>query len=136
MRVREATGADEMAAVALWQACGLVSPPNDPAEDFRFAVAGACSAVLVMDDAAGAVIGSVMVGHDGHRGWLYYVAAAPTVRGQSVGREVVTAAEDWLRQRGVVKAQLLVRDTNTQVVGFYERLGFEVSPRVVMGKRL
>jgi ribosomal protein S18 acetylase RimI-like enzyme len=77
-----------------------------------------------------------MVGHDGHRGWLYYVAARPASRSTGVGRQVVQAAEDWLRRRGVWKAQLLVRDTNTKVVGFYEHLGFEVSPRVVMSKVL
>jgi ribosomal protein S18 acetylase RimI-like enzyme len=78
----------------------------------------------------------VMVGHDGHRGWLYYVAASPASRGEGVGRIVVQAAENWLRQRGVVKVQLLVRETNTKVVSFYEHLGFEVAPRVVMSRWL
>jgi ribosomal protein S18 acetylase RimI-like enzyme len=83
--------------------------------------------VLVAVDDAGEVAGSVMVGHDGHRGWLYYVAARPTSRSKGVGRRMVQAAENWLRQRGIVKAQLLVRETNTNVVSFYEHLGFEVA---------
>ena len=49
---------------------------------------------------------------------------------------MVEAAEDWLRARGVVKAQLMVRETNTKVVSFYEKLGFEETPRVVMAKWL
>ncbi|MBV9785095.1 MAG: GNAT family acetyltransferase [Acidisphaera sp.] len=136
LTIRCAVAEDEAGVVALWRACGLVASYNDPAADFRFARAGSCSEVLVGEDAARQISGSVMVGHDGHRGWLYYVASAPHARGSGIGRQMVQAAEEWLRERGVVKAQLLVRETNTQVVAFYERLGFEVTPRVVMGKWL
>lgn len=134
--VRPASAADEAAVVALWRRCDLVVAYNDPVADYRFARAGACSDILVGTDAAGAISGSVMVGHDGHRGWLYYVAALPDARGLGIGRRMVEAAEDWLRERGVAKAQLLVRDTNTAVVRFYERLGYETAPRVVMGRWL
>ena len=126
--VRSAVAEDESDVVGLWRACGLVAGYNDPAADFRFALAGACSAVLVAEDDAAGILGAVMVGHDGHRGWLYYVAAAPHRRGGGIGRRMVREAEDWLRRRGVVKAQLLVRETNADVVAFYERLGFEVAP--------
>jgi ribosomal protein S18 acetylase RimI-like enzyme len=126
----------EQTVVALWRACDLVASYNDPVADFRFAKTGACSDVLVAVDDAGEIVGSVMVGHDGHRGWLYYVAADPASRSKGVGRRMVQAAEHWLRQRGVVKVQLLVRETNTNVVGFYEHLGFEVAPRVVMSRWL
>ena len=136
LNVRPATAGDEPSVIALWRACDLVTSYNDPASDFGFARAGACSEVLVGEDEAGDIRGSVMVGHDGHRGWLYYVAADPAARGRGHGRQMVAAAEEWLRARGVAKAQLLVRDTNTRVVSFYERLGFEVAPRVVMGKWL
>ena len=136
LTIRSALPEDEAGIVALWRACDLVASYNDPAADFRFARAGACSDVLVGVDDAGRIAGSVTVGHDGHRGWLYYVASAPEARGSGVGRQMVQAAEAWLRARGVVKAQLLVRETNTQVVSFYERLGFEVTPRVVMAKWL
>ena len=134
--IRQAVPEDEPGILALWHACDLVASYNDPAADLRFAMAGACSDVLVAADEAGDISGSVMVGHDGHRGWLYYVATATHARGSGIGRQMVQAAEDWLRQRGVVKAQLLVRETNTQVVSFYEHLGFETAPRTVMGKWL
>jgi ribosomal protein S18 acetylase RimI-like enzyme len=136
LAVRSATAKDEQAIVALWHACDLVVPHNDPGADFRFAKTGLCSDVLIGEDNAGQLVGSVMVGHDGHRGWLYYVAASPTLRGRGIGRRMVQAAEDWLRQRGVVKAQLLVREENAKVVSFYEDLGFEVTPRVVMSRWL
>jgi ribosomal protein S18 acetylase RimI-like enzyme len=134
--MKSAAPEDEPAVVALWRACDLVAPYNDPVADFRFAKAGPSSDVLVAVDDSREIVGSVMVGHDGHRGWLYYVAASPTSRSNGVGRHVVRAAEEWLLQRGIGKAQLLVRDTNTKVVSFYEHLGFEVSPRVVMSKWL
>ena len=136
LAVRSATAEDEGSIVALWRACDLVTPYNDPSADLRFATAGPCSDVLVGEDAAGRLVGSVMVGHDGHRGWLYYVAVSPATRGEGLGRRMVRAAEDWLRRRGVVKVQLLVRETNTGAVGFYENLGFEVAPRVIMGRWL
>jgi ribosomal protein S18 acetylase RimI-like enzyme len=136
LTTRSATSQDEQAVVALWHACGLVASYNDPVADFRFAKAGAASDVLVALDESGKVVGSVMAGHDGHRGWLYYVAADPASRGTGVGRRMVQAAEDWLRQRGVVKAQLLVRQTNSRVVNFYEHLGFEVAPTIVMSRWL
>ena len=136
LTVRPAAPEDEAAVVALWRACGLVVSYNDPGADFRFARAGASSDVLVGEDETGRIAGGVMVGHDGHRGWLYYVAAAPHARDSGIGRQMVQAAEDWLRKRGVVKVQLMVRETNTQVVSFYEHLGYETAPRVVMSKWL
>jgi ribosomal protein S18 acetylase RimI-like enzyme len=136
LTIRPAGPDDETRVVALWRACDLVTSYNDPGADFRFAIAGACSAVLIGEDETRRIGGSVMVGHDGHRGWLYYVAAAPHARGSGIGRLMVQAAEHWLRQCGVLKAQLLVRETNTGVVAFYERLGFEVAPRGVMSKWL
>lgn len=77
-----------------------------------------------------------MVGHDGHRGWLYYLAAAPDRRGQGIGRSMVEAAERWLAARGVRKVQLMIRPTNTAVARFYDRLGYDEEPRVVMAKWL
>jgi len=136
LKIEPAQEADERAVVHLWRACGLTVPYNDPATDFRFARAGASSDVLVARLECGRVGATAMVGHDGHRGWLYYVAVDPMLQRQGVGALIVTAAQDWLKARGVVKAQLLVRETNTAVVAFYEKLGFEVAPRVVMAKWL
>jgi ribosomal protein S18 acetylase RimI-like enzyme len=136
MYIRTATLADEPAVTALWRSCNLVTHYNDPATDFRFALAGPSSEVILHEDETGQVDGSVMVGHDGHRGWLYYVATSPAARRSGLGRAMVEAAEQWLRKRGVSKAQLLVRQTNPEAVTFYEHLGFEVGQAVVMGKWL
>jgi ribosomal protein S18 acetylase RimI-like enzyme len=134
--IRSATADNEDAVVALWRACGLVVSHNDPASDFRFARAKSNSDVLVGMDGERVIVGSVMVGHDGHRGWVYYVAADPDRRDEGIGRAMMRAAETWLEQRNVVKVQLMVRETNTPVIAFYERLGFETIPRTVMQKWL
>ena len=134
MRIRRATIADESAVAALWQACGLTVPYNDPIRDFHFALGKPGSDILVADDSD--IIGSVMVGHDGHRGWLYYACVAPSHRKRGVGRALVKAAEDWLAVRGVPKAQLMMRENNSEVAAFYERLGYEPMPRINMQKWL
>jgi len=136
LSITTAAPEDEPEIIALWHACGLVTPYNDPFTDLRFAQVGATSDVLVGKTVSGAVGGAVMVGHDGHRGWLYYVAVAPDARGQGFGRQMVQAATDWLHERGVPKAQLMIRETNPAVTAFYERLGFELTPRIVMAKWL
>ena len=132
MKIRSATLGDEAAVTALWKECGLTVPYNDPAADFRFALGKPNSDILVTEDLCGAV----MVGHDGHRGWLYYLAVAPARQRQGVGRMLVTAAEQWLAARGVPKVQLMVRETNAAVIAFYRRIGFEPMPRINLQKWL
>jgi ribosomal protein S18 acetylase RimI-like enzyme len=134
--LRHATSNDEADVVALWRECDLVASYNNPSFDFQFALTGPSSAVLLAVAEDQSIAGSVMVGHDGHRGWLYYVAAAARTRGLGVGRQMVEAGEDWLREREVKKVQLLVRETNTKVVSFYEHLNYETTPRTIMAKWL
>ena len=126
---------DVAAVVALWQACGLTRPWNDPAADIALARRGANSVVLVGRD-ADAIVASVMVGYDGHRGWVYYVAVDPDRRHKKYGRVIMDAAENWLRQRGIEKMQLMVRSDNTGVKAFYEQLGYLEQERVVYAKWL
>ena len=66
-----------------------------------------------------------MVGSDGHRGWVYYLAVAPTYRIQGLGRRLMLEAEQWLRARDVPKIQAMIRRDNLAVRGFYGRLGYE-----------
>jgi ribosomal protein S18 acetylase RimI-like enzyme len=136
LSIRCTSADDEESIVALWRTCGLETSYNDLAQDFRFARAKPNSDILVGVSPEGRIVGSVMAGHDGHRGWLYYVATAPDCQLQGIGRQMVAAGEEWLRDRRVVKVMLLVRDTNTQVVNFYNHIGFEAIPRVVMQKWL
>jgi ribosomal protein S18 acetylase RimI-like enzyme len=135
IKIRPAEDADVPALVALWEACGLTRPWNDPVADIAFARRGPNSDVLV-GTRAGRIAASVMVGHDGHRGAVYYVSADPGSRGQGLGRTIMEAAEAWLAARGVPKLNLLVRTSNRAVVGFYEAMGYAVEETVQMGKRL
>ena len=129
------TDADVESVVALWQRCGLTRPWNDPASDIAFARRGANATILV-GRVDGALVATAMVGHDGHRGWMYYVAVDPDLQGQHLGRAIMAAAEDWLRRQGVTKAMLMVRPDNTKVQAFYDRLGYDVQERVVYAKWL
>lgn len=129
------TDGDVADAIALWQRCGLTRPWNDPAADIALARRGPGSAVLVGRD-NGRIVATAMVGHDGHRGWVYYVAVDPDRQGKGLGRSIMSAAEDWLRAAGVPKLQLLVRRENTRAGAFYQSLGFEESTSVMFAKWL
>ena len=76
-----------------------------------------------------------MVGFDGHRGWVYYLATAPDDRQQGIGRTLMASAEAWLQERGCPKIQLMVRGDNAQARGFYAALGYELQDVVTIGKR-
>src|SRR6266536_4729806 len=134
--LRPAGAEEEAAVVGLWRACGLVVSWNDPVADFRFALGRSNSDILIAADPAGSIVGAAMIGHDGHRGWIYYLAAHPDRRRQGIGKTLVAAAQTWLKDRGIGKLQLMIRDTNTEVIRFYERIGFEIAPRVIMQKWL
>jgi ribosomal protein S18 acetylase RimI-like enzyme len=127
--------AEVAAVIALWQRCGLTRPWNDPAADIALARQGANAAVLLGHD-GDAVVASVLVGHDGHRGWAYYVAVDPQHRKKGLGRAIMAAAEEWLRARGILKLQLLVRPDNIQVQAFYETLDYDEQERIVYAKWL
>jgi ribosomal protein S18 acetylase RimI-like enzyme len=126
---------DTDALVALWERCGLTRPWNDPRADIALAMRGTNSTILVGRREL-KIVAAVMVGHDGHRGWLYYVGVDPCVQGSGFGRSVMNAAEDWLRLRGLRKVELLIRTENDAVRRFYEALGYTVEPRTVMTKWL
>jgi len=126
---------DIAAVVALWQRCGLTRPWNDPAADIALARSGPNAAVLV-GRAGNGIVASVLVGHDGHRGWVYYVAVDPDCHHNGYGRVIMDAAEDWLRASGIEKLQLMVRPDNRQVQAFYQSLGYLEQPRIVYAKWL
>ena len=127
--------ADIPGVIALWQRCGLVRPWNDPEADIALARRNANAEILLGRD-GDTIAASVLVGHDGHRGWVYYVSVDPDHQRKSFGRAIMAAAEDWLRTRGIEKLQLMVRGDNTQVQAFYESVGFGEQKRIVYAKWL
>ena len=123
------------AAARLWAECGLTRPWNDPQADFRMAVSGPASQVLgaLADDT---LVGTVMVGHEGHRGWIYYLAVAPEHRGGGLGRTLVRAAEEWVESQGIPKVMLMIRAENDEVARLYEDLGYVDQGVRVLGRFL
>ena len=133
LQVRPMADGEEASVIELWQRAGLTRPWNDPANDLAFARGKASSDILV-GVADGAVVACAMVGHDGHRGVMYYVAVDPARHGHGLGRRMVAAAEEWLLARGVWKVNLMVRQGNEKVLGFYEGLGYAPGTSVVIEK--
>ncbi|HTN03874.1 MAG TPA: GNAT family acetyltransferase [Planctomycetaceae bacterium] len=136
VQIRPYDDADMQAVIALWNAVLPDSAPhNDPSTSIRQKIAVERDLFLVAD-LAGSVVGTVMGGYDGHRGWIYSVAVDAGHRRCGIGAALLRRLEADLKSRGCLKVNLQVRATNTQVIGFYERLGFMVEPIVSMGKRL
>jgi ribosomal protein S18 acetylase RimI-like enzyme len=123
------------AAVALWHEAGLTRPWNDPLEDLRRAIAGPASTVLAGTEDAH-LVATAMVGHDGHRGWVYYVAVRPDRRGRGHGRAIMRACESWLAALDVPKIDLMVRTENDAVLAFYDAIGYGRDEVFVLSKRL
>nr|WP_145547760.1 GNAT family acetyltransferase [Variovorax boronicumulans] len=135
MQIRPYLEADEAAVVALWQACGLTRPWNDPHKDIARKLTVQRELFLV-GDVDGRIVASVMAGYEGHRGWVNYLAVAPELRGQGHGAALMRHVEQALRARGCPKISLLVRSSNSAVQAFYRRLGYAVDEAVPLGKRL
>ena len=135
IRIREAVIGDQDQVISIWKLCELVKPQNDPVLDYQLALETKDSAVLVLET-ENSLIGSVVVGFDGHRGWYYYLGITPEHQSAGNGRLLVEAVENWLISRGAPKAMLMVRNSNSKVIGFYEKLGYSVEETSVLGKRL
>lgn len=135
METRVLTEADRGAAVAIWDAVGLTRPWNDPVEDFDRALAAPTSTVLGVFDGE-ELVATVMAGHDGHRAWVYYLAVQPSMHGHGLGSRVMQDAEGWLRGLGAVKLNLMVRQSNSDALRFYERLGYEEAEVTVLERWL
>jgi len=82
------------------------------------------------------LLGTVMVGNDGHRGWVYYLSVSNAHRRAGLGSELMKAAEEWLRRKGAVKVQLMVRNENESAFNFYERIGYETNDVKVLSRWL
>jgi ribosomal protein S18 acetylase RimI-like enzyme len=135
LAIADIADADVAAVIALWQACGLTRPWNDPAADIALARRGPHSTVLIGRD-RDAIVATAMVGHDGHRGWVYYVATDPGRRAKGYGRAIMNAAEDWLRATGIAKLQLMVRRENAKAGAFYQSIGYAEAQTIVFAKWL
>jgi ribosomal protein S18 acetylase RimI-like enzyme len=135
LTVRPFQADDEKAVVSLWQQCGLTRPWNDPHKDIarKLCVQADLFLVALLD---GRIVGSVMAGYDGHRGWINYLAVAPEHHGKGWGRRLMTEAECRLLALGCPKINLQVRSSNKAVIEFYRRIGYVQDDVVSFGKRI
>ena len=115
--------------------CGLVVPQNDPRRDIQAKMSWQPELFLI--GAVGdRVVATTMVGYEGHRGWINYLAVSPDLQRQGIGGMMMKEAERRLRELGCPKINLQVRASNSAVIEFYERIGFEVDDVVSLGMRL
>ena len=131
---RTATHDDIPALTKLWQETGLYRPYNPPEWDVKFALNAAEATLLVWEDNSNNIVGSVMAGHDGHRGWIYYLAVMPSHQKSRLGRTLMEIGENWLRDQGVWRMQLMVRSENRATQDFYRHLGYRALDVTVMQK--
>lgn len=122
--------------IALWQACGLTRPWNDPDKDIDRKLTDENGAFFLLLGADETLIGSVMVSHDGHRGSIYYLSIDPAHQAEGYGKLLMAHCEAYLKELGCPKINLFVRRGNEAVKGFYEGLGYAEEAAVPMGKRL
>jgi ribosomal protein S18 acetylase RimI-like enzyme len=135
IEIRPFRAADEPGVVVLWRRCNLVRSTNDPHKDIRRKLRVRPDLFLV-GVFEGDIVASIMVGYEGHRGWLNYLAVAPEHQRKGFGRAIVEEAERLLRREGCPKINLQVRTSNQSALEFYRRIGYAVDDVVSMGKRL
>ncbi len=133
--VRNYSLVDEGIVVDLWRQCGLVVPWNDPSVDIRRKMEFQ-PRLFFVGELDGRIVGTVMAGYEGHRGWINYLAVAPDLRKMGIGRRLMEVAEVELRELGCQKINLQVRSSNKEVIAFYESLGFTVDDVISLGKRI
>ena len=135
LRIRTYQPGDEQAVISLWFECKLVVAHNNPKRDIERKLAADPNGFLV-GELNGAVVATCMAGYDGHRGWINYLAVSPKLQRQGIATCLLKEIETRLRAMGCPKINLQIRETNTEVIRFYEQLGYSIDRVVSMGKRL
>jgi len=134
-KIRPFQAEDKDDIAKLWKDCDLVVPLNDPIRDINTKIQFQPDLFLV-GELNNKVIASVMIGYEGHRGWINYLAVSPLFQNNGLGKLLMNKAEDMLQEMGCLKINLQVREHNTQVIEFYRNLGYQDDHVISMGKRL
>ena len=135
LQIRPYRSADEGAVVRLWAACQLIGSQNNPRQDIARKLS-VNSEWFLVGELDGKIVATCMVGYEGHRGWINYLAVAPEYQKRVFAWQIMEEAERLLRQAGCPKINLQVRTSNAQVIEFYKSIGFKVDDVISMGKRL
>jgi ribosomal protein S18 acetylase RimI-like enzyme len=132
---RKATLDDTTQIIEIWEGAKLTRPWNNPNDDIKNALTTPTSTILLLC-ADSQIIGTVMVGYDGHRGWIYYLAVRNEFQKKGYGKQLVQEAEKWLKSRNVPKVNLMIRNSNEAVKSFYESCKYKDDEVIVMAKWL
>ncbi len=138
MLIRAFQSGDTEAVVELWRRCGLTRPWNDAHRDIERKLADSPWG-LIIGEVDGRVSATVMVGYDGHRGSVNYLAVDPAEQGRGFGGQLLDHAELLLLQRDCPKVHVMVRSENAQVARFYETRGYALMPQqdiLTLGRRM
>jgi ribosomal protein S18 acetylase RimI-like enzyme len=135
LTVRPFEARDRDALRALWAGVFPDDPPWNAPEVMIESKLKVQPELLLVGEVAGAMVGAVMAGYDGVRGWIYHLAVAPAWRRRGFATQLVRAAESGLRALACPKVNIQIRAGNSEVIAFYRRLGFEIEERVSMGRR-
>lgn len=126
---------NQQAVINLWKACNLVVAWNDPVKDIQRKILVDPDLFLI-GELSGEIVASVMGGYEGHRGWINYLAVSPQHQRKGYARSIMQQVEDLIRAKGSPKINLQVRGTNTEVIEFYQAIGYDIENTVGLGKRL
>jgi ribosomal protein S18 acetylase RimI-like enzyme len=135
MDIRKFRDQDRKAVISLWQRCGLLVPWNHPDLDIDRKLQ-VQSELFLVGEIDGEIVATAMGGYEGHRGWINYLAVEPEMRGKGLGRMMMKLIEEGLSGMGCPKINLQVRESNLDVIRFYEKIGYSSDHVIGFGKRL
>ncbi|MGJ0491122.1 GNAT family acetyltransferase [Methylobacter sp.] len=135
MQMRSFEAKDQERVVKLWRECDLIVPWNDPYKDIQRKLK-VDPDLFIVGEIAGVIVATVMGGYEGHRGWINYLAVSPAHQRKGYGRQLVAFVESRIKQKGCPKINLQVRQSNTDVIKFYEAIGYGKDNVISLGKRL
>ena len=133
--LRQFQDQDREQVILVWHESGLYHPDNDPSKDIDRKMRDSPEGFIVAE-VDGKVVGTVMIGYDGHRGWINYLGVLPSFQSRGVGASLMNHSEMMLENIGCAKINLQVRTSNHHVIDFYKSLGYNTEDLLSMGKRL
>lgn len=133
--IRRFVESDRKGVIDLWSECRLTRPWNDPSRDIDRKMGRDPEGFLVSID-GDEIVGSVMVGYDGHRGWINYLAVRPSHQRRGIAKALMQAAERHLTELDCPKVNLQMRSDNEGATAFYESIGYHPDDVASYGRRL
>ncbi len=135
MKLRQFEIKDQRAVIKLWKECGLIVPWNNPVLDIQRKLK-VNPDLLIVGVLSESIVAAVMGGYEGHRGWINYLAVSPGHQRKGYGRQIMEFVEMRIKEKGCPKINLQVRHGNTEIISFYEAIGYRNDDVVGLGKRL